>query len=99
MVSHLPFHLPRLDLLTSSAGPRPGPCAQAWHAADLPVAAAQAGPQHRLHVLVLGGVLRMIETLGLLVLQAAARGAVVTAGTLPATLNRRDGNRKNSVII
>lgn len=78
-----------MPVLTSSAGPRPRARAQAGHAADLSVAGAQAGPQHRLHVLVLGGVLRMIETLGLLVLLAAARGAVVTAGTVSSTLKRK----------
>lgn len=77
--------------LTSSAGPRPRPRPEAWHAADLPVAAAQAGPQHRLHALVLRGVLRMIEALRLLILLATARGAVVTAGTAPTALKRRDG--------
>lgn len=87
-VSFFPF-LP--DSLTSSAGPRPRPRPEAWYATDLPVAAAQAGPQHRLHVLVLRGVLRMIEALRLLILLAAAMAVVVTAGTVPTALKRRDG--------
>lgn len=81
--------------LTSSSGPRPCPRPKPWHSAAFPVTATEAGSQHCFHILMLCSVLRVTETLWLLILLAATRGTVVNAGTISSTLRRRDGMKES----
>lgn len=86
-----------LSLLTSSSWPGPCSCPKPRDSTGLLVAAAQACSQHGLHVLVLGSILSVAQTLRLLALLATTRGAAATDGTVPARL--KEGNKNLTCIL
>lgn len=82
--------------LTSPSGPGSRPRPKPRYSAGLLVAAADAGSQHRFHVLVLCSVLGVAQTLRLLALLAAAGSAAVAArAAIASALKGRGGTKEN----
>lgn len=82
-------------ILTSPSRPGSCPCPKPRDSACLLVSAADAGPQHGFHVLVLYSILGVAQTLRLLAVLAATGGAAVAARAVPSTLTGRDGKKEN----
>ena len=81
--------------LTSPSRPGSCPCSKPRYSACLLVSAADAGPQHGFHVLVLYSILSVAQTLRLLAVLAATGGAAAAAGAVPSTLTGRDGKKES----